>query len=114
MREQKPIIRDMVIPDIQVKILKLCLGEDENGIVTSRAPSKIPIETHRTDIALKEIISRKIREHEENISLDLKKKAIYDVSANDIFNDKLNMLFPSDVVPITMRKHLLYVRTRAG
>ena len=68
-------IRPCIIPTESVKIVKLNLGPDENGIVTN-------YETKPKEISQKE-----------------KQKTL---------------LQDSRVVPITMRKYLLYMQSRAG
>ena len=93
-------IRTNVIPDIQVKILALCLNENENGIIP-RINNETNLLDYRADQVFQETIKNKIEKQKNIITLELKKSLV-------------NKLSDFEVLPITMRKHLLCKESRAS
>lgn len=93
-------IRTEVIPDLQVKILALCLSDDENGI-NPRISTDTKLLSYKADEILRETIQNKIKKSKQAIASEL----------NFGLMDKLAQY---EVLPITMRKHLLYKDCRAG
>ena len=115
MLRTKGLIRKSVVPDIQVKILELCLSDEENGLLmpsTKRHSNSIDF---RADWALKEIISSKIENQKKGVPLVLRKKQLYDKSINhNKISDIYDRIYNIRILPITIRKHLLYKDCRAG
>ena len=54
-------IRKEIIPDVQTKILELCLSDDENGLFIQSTKRKSQVLEFRADWALKDIISERIK-----------------------------------------------------
>lgn len=118
MRSKNTILRKSVIPDIQVKLLDLCLNDDENGIlmpITKRESKNIEF---RADWALQDVITSRIKQKYECVPLVIRKRQLYEESVKKDEEEKLKhsleQLFEFKNVPITKRKYLLYQRARAG
>ena len=114
MQKEMMHIRKSIIPDISVKFLDLCLSADENGILMPPLHRESKMMEYRADIALKELISQKLRSRELAIPLAMRKRQLYMNSRNSKSSGDLDDLFVSGTVPIFMRKHLLCRQSRAG
>lgn len=111
-------IRESVIPDLSVKMLNLCLEDEEISVLfppTSRATRTME---YRADVTLKELISEKIKDSSNALPLSLRKKKLYQKTTEEIQNQVaasvIENLRSLQVVPIMMRKHTLYEQCRAG
>lgn len=118
MRFDETAIRKSVIPDIQVKLLKLCLNEDENGIImpiTERDSHNLDF---RADCVLQEVIIGKIKQKQENLPLVIRKRRLYEDTLKKEKEERLKQnfekLLDTKTVPIKMRKYLLYQEIRAS
>lgn len=111
------LIRDNVVPDIQVKMLKLCLSDDENGIVipTSRLYNNLE---YRNDYVFREILADRINAKQTLLPLTIRKIKIYTNTLKELevanLIEKIENMSTNGQVPITMRKYLLYNQCRAG
>lgn len=111
--EQYGHIRKSIIPDIQVKMLELCLSDGENGIMpccTERIPKGID---YRTDSVLREVILQRIDQHSKLLPLTQRKKELYNIHKKNSVNF-LEKLSVYNNLPIFMRKHLLCKGFKAG
>ena len=113
-------IRDSVIPDVSVRLLELCLSNDENGIFipsTQRSSKKLDF---RGDWALQEIINERIKKEHTQVAIPLvlRKRELYKKinsnTSNEQKSQKIEELLSSGKTPITLRKLLLYKQSRAG
>lgn len=108
-------IRESVIPDIQVKILALCLDDNENGILLSSTQRVSKSMDFRADWALRDIITTKIQNQQKAIPLTLRKKMLYDNTLKETKSlSIIEKLSDYEILPINMRKLLLYKDCRAG
>ena len=109
-------IRDAIIPDASVRLLSLCLSDDENGIVVPITQRKSKCLDFRAYWALQSVIKERIEN--KAIPLVLRKRQLYEnaTKKEPESNSKLyvNELLALNAVPIFMRKHLLYQDCRAG
>ena len=116
MLKRKTRIREAIIPDISVKLLNLCLGEDENGILMPITQRKTKDMDFRADWALQNVIKERIEK--KALPLVLRKKQLYENSIICLEIEKkqpsLDYLFKNGPAPIMMRKHLLNLNSRAG
>lgn len=114
----KTAIRESVIPDIQVRLLKLCLNEDENGIILPITKRDSHNMVFRADWVLQEVISDKIKQKQENIPLVIRKRRLYEDALKKEKEERLKQNFEkllgTKTVPIKMRKYLLYQEIRAS
>ena len=103
-------IRSAVIPDMQVRLLNLCLNDDENGMqayVTYRESTSI---NWHSDSILQEIISDRISNKATLLPIAQRKRKIYEDAVKqkeqeaDNFWKTVNNL---GAMPITVRKYLL-------
>lgn len=101
-------IRKSIVPDIQVRLLTICLSDNENGIFTTQRGEDILCDNN---FVFKEIISNRI--NSQHIPLTQRKKLLYEISKNkkDNFYEALE---DYNILPITMRKHMLIKSPRAG
>ena len=114
MLRAKGCIRESVIPDIQVKILKLCLHDNENGVLTPSIDLTTRTPEYRTNLILQEVIKSKIEKQKKAIPITLRKKYLYQNSLKNHTKNILTEKFSQyQIVPITMRKHILYQECRA-
>lgn len=111
-------IRDSVIPDLSVKLLNLCLSTNENEILIPQTQRENCDLNFQADITLKEIITQKINNESKGLPLALRKKKLYEKiileSKKEKKENDFEDIFTLEVVPITMRKHLLCRQCRAG
>ncbi len=111
-------IRKSIIPDIHVKLLDLCLSEDENGILMPITKRDSKSMDFRMDWALQDVITSRIKQKTECIPLVIRKRQLYEEAIKKDKEEKLKhnleLLFESKNVPITKRKYLLYQQARAG
>ena len=109
-------IRRSVIPDISVKILKLCLDESENDFLFSCTRRPSGNFEYLNDIVLREVITEKICNKRDFVPITLRKKHLYEKIKNEqsCTENKLVYLNNMTCVPITMRKHILYSQVQAG
>ena len=118
MQEQSAHIRESVIPDISVKLLNLCLGPDENGVLMPPTHRTARSLEYRADVTLKEMIAQRLCDKKEALSLAIKKRKIYEITENNPEDlnksNDFDKLFSLGVVPINLRKHMLYHQCRAG
>ncbi len=117
MHERSRHIRNFIVPDISVKLLDLCLSSDENGILMPPIHRRTKMIDYRADVTLKEMIEQKLKDKELMLPLTLRKRKLYEISVckkKNCSENKLEEMFSSGVVPITMRKHLLCKQCRAG
>lgn len=77
-------VRKEIIPDVQMKMLELCLSDDENGIFMPSTKRKSQVSDFRADWALKDIISERIKNSQRPLPLALRKKKLYEES---LYND---------------------------
>ena len=96
--------RTNIIPSDSVKILSLCLDDDENGIL----PDEPRLNTNRLeynrDSILSDMIAQKIQQQKNKVEKRLKAKVYY----NEELNLSLEKMHLSRYVPINLRKHFLY------
>lgn len=118
MRSKSAILRKTIIPDIQVKLLDLCLSDNENGIlipITKRESKNIEF---RADWALQDVITSRIKQKQECLPLVIRKRQLYEEAIRKNKEEKLKhglkQLFEFTNVPIIMRKYLLYQQAGAG
>ena len=111
-------IRDSVIPDIQTKVLRLLLCEEENGICDNKIVKRTNFIEDRTESILKEIVYERIKQAKKGIPLVLRKKIIYEQHINELKieeeTNKLQAVTNSNILPINKRKLLLCKQIRAG
>ena len=108
-------IRDAIIPDIQVKLLALCLSDDENGILTSTQRKANSLD-FQADIALRDLINQRINNNSKALPLVMRKRQLYEkrIKESKEENDIIKRLEDFTTVPLMLRKHLLYKESRAG
>lgn len=90
-------IRESIIPDSSVKLMALCLSEEENEIFMPATRRKSRELEYRGDWALQEIISERIARDKARTN-----------------RDKIEKLVNNGPTPIVLRKLLLYKQARAG
>lgn len=90
-------IRDSIIPDSSVKLMALCLSDDDNELFLPSTQRKSKDIEFRGDWALQEIIQERIKSEQERIK-----------------HDKIEDIFSNGPAPIILRKLLLYKQARAG
>ncbi len=109
-------IRECIIPDISVKILNLCLSDDENGILMPITQRKSKTMDFRADWALQSVIKERIEN--KTLPLVLRKKQLYEnrKKLDDLEkkSNGLEDLLQTGCAPFLLRKHLLYQQCRAG
>ena len=111
-------IRKEVIPNAQIKLLDLCVEQDVDQILMPPTQRKSNTVEFRADWALKDVIKQRIEFNKDVLPLVLRKRKIYEKSLmqfkNKIETSDYSVFAESDFVPITLRKHLLYLKSRAG
>ena len=90
-------VRASIIPDSSVKLMALCLSDDDNEIFMPSTHRQAKELEFRADWALQEIIKERIKRETERIR-----------------QDKIEYIFCNGPVPIILRKLLLYNQARAG
>ena len=96
--------RSNIIPSDSVKILSLCLGDDENGILLDKPRLNTNRLEYNQDSILSNMIAQKIQQQKNKVEKRLKPKVYY----NEEQNLSLEKIPFNHHVPITLRKHLLY------
>lgn len=117
MQEDHLHTRKIVVPDASVKLLDLCLGSDENGILMPTANKRTKNIEYGKDCALKDLIAQRLNNHQKSTPLNIRKKEIYDECLEESEecskNKNLEEFFTDGVVPIVLRKYLLHQQYRA-
>ena len=108
-------VRKSIIPDIQTKLLALCLSDDENGVIIPVTQRESRILNYQADYVLKEVIQERIKNNSNILPLALRKKQIYEKSLKEAQkNSVYKQLEEYSVIPISLRKHLLCKDSRAS
>lgn len=121
MIERRAKFRDSIIPDSSIKLLELCLTDEDNEIFMASTQRYSMNLNFRSDWALQDIISEKLKKHQpkqEILPLVLRKrklcKNIITTEKPTLKTQKIEELFEGGKAPIMMRKFLLYQQTRTG
>ena len=121
MIERRAKIRTSIIPDSSVKLLELCLSDEENGIFIPTTQRKTSNIEFRGDWALQNVITERIQKSysQPNIQpLVLRKRELLkskkQIKKSTEETQKIEEIFKQGNVPIMMRKFLLYQQIRAG
>lgn len=116
MRSYYKKIRETIIPDIQVKMLDLCLSDNTSQMFIPTTPSAQRQISINTDNLYQEIINTRLKN--KKLSRACKNKLLYESVTMEIIDLKepvpLYEILSTKIVPITLRKHLLYGHTGAG
>lgn len=96
--------RTNIIPSDSVKILSLCLDEDENGIFPNEPQLNTNRLEHNRNSILSNMIAQKIQQQKNKVEKRLKAKVYY----NEDQNLSLEKMHLSHYIPINLRKHFLY------